>query len=119
MTTRDIQSFLREKYDIDVSLEFVSSVSESVSAGVQEWRRRPLQAVWPILYLDALFLKARDEGRVVKKALYIAVGVNLEGSKELLGLWPERRREVICAVALRPGLAGRGRHLHRLRGPAQ
>lgn len=87
MTTRDMQSFLREKYDIDVSPEFISSVCESLSAGVQEWRTRPLQAVWPILYLDALFLKVRDEGRVFKKALYIAVGVNLKGHKELLGLW--------------------------------
>jgi len=87
MTTRDVQSFLREKYDIEVSPEFISSVCESVSAGVQEWRTRSLQAVWPILYLDALFLKVRDEGRVVKKALYVAVGVNLEGRKELLGLW--------------------------------
>jgi transposase-like protein len=69
MTTRDVQSFLREKYDVEVSPEFISSVCESVSAGLQEWRTRPLQAVWPILYLDALFLKVREEGRVVKKAL--------------------------------------------------
>lgn len=87
MTTRDIQSFLKEKYDVDVSPEFVSSVCESVSAGVQQWRTRPLAEVWPILYLDALFLKVRDEGRVVSKALYLAVGVNLQGRKELLGLW--------------------------------
>jgi hypothetical protein len=87
MTTRDIQSFLREKYEIDVSPEFVSSVTESVSAGVQEWRTRPLAPIWPILYLDALFLKVREDGRVVTKALYVAVGVNLEGRKELLGLW--------------------------------
>jgi transposase-like protein len=87
MTTRDVQSFLCEKYDIEVSPEFISSVCESVSAGVAEWRTRPLQAVWPILYLDALFLKVREEGRVIKKALYVAVGVNLAGHKELLGLW--------------------------------
>ncbi len=87
MSTRDVQSFLRQKYDIEISPEFVSSVCESLSAGVQEWRTRPLAAVWPILYLDALFLKVRDEGRVVTKALYVAVGVNLEGRKELLGLW--------------------------------
>lgn len=87
MSTRDIQSFLREKYEIDVSPEFISSVTESVSAGVQEWRTRPLAPIWPILYLDALFLKVREEGRVVTKALYVAVGVNLDGNKELLGLW--------------------------------
>lgn len=87
MTTRDIQSFLKERYDIDVSPEFVSTVCESVSAGVQEWRNRPLAGVWPIVYLDALFLKVRDQGRVQSKALYVAVGVNLQGRKELLGLW--------------------------------
>jgi putative transposase len=87
MSTRDIQSFLKEKYDVPVSPEFVSSVCESVSAGVQEWRARPLERIWPILYLDALFLKVRDEGKVVTKALYLAVGVNLAGRKELLGLW--------------------------------
>ncbi|MFM8424711.1 MAG: IS256 family transposase [Chloroflexota bacterium] len=87
MTTRDIQSFLREKYEMDVSPEFVSSVTESVTEGVLEWRTRTLTPVWPILYLDALFLKVREEGRVVTKALYVAVGVNLKGRKELLGLW--------------------------------
>ena len=87
MTTRDIQSFLREKYEMDVSPEFVSSVTESVTEGVLEWRTRTLTPVWPILYLDALFLKVREEGRVVTKALYVAVGVNLNGRKELLGLW--------------------------------
>jgi putative transposase len=108
MTTRDIQSFLREKYDIDVSPEFVSSVCESVSAGVQEWRTRPLQAVWPILYLDALFLKVRDEGRVIKKALYVAVGVNLEGRKELLGLWLSESEGAKFYLQLLNELASRG-----------
>jgi putative transposase len=87
MSTRDIQGFLKEKYDVPVTPEFVSNVCESVSVGVQEWRTRPLHGIWPILYVDALFLKVRDEGRVISKALYVAVGVNLEGRKELLGLW--------------------------------
>ena len=52
-----------------------------------QWRTRPLSKVWPILYLDALFLKVREEGKVMTKALYVAVGVNLQGRKELLGLW--------------------------------
>lgn len=108
MTTRDIKSFLREKYDFDVSPEFISSVCESVSAGVQEWRTRPLQSVWPILYLDALFLKVRDEGRVVKKALYIAVGVNLEGHKELLGLWLGESEGAKFYLQLLNELASRG-----------
>jgi len=81
------RSFLRQKYDIEVSPEFISTVCESVSAGVAEWRTRPLSAVWPIVYLDALFLKVREEGKVITKALYVAVGVNLQGRKELPGLW--------------------------------
>jgi putative transposase len=108
MTTRDIQSFLREKCDIDVSPGFISSVCESVSAGVQEWRTRQLQAVWPILYLDALFLKVRNEGRVIKKALYIAVGVNLEGRKELLGLWLGEGEGAKFYLQLLNELASRG-----------
>jgi putative transposase len=101
MTTREVQSFLSEKYDnregnfllpIEVAPEFISSVCESVSAGVQEWRTRPLAAVWPRLYLDALFLKVREQGRVVKQALYLAVGVKLLGRKERLGRLSARAR---------------------------
>ena len=69
LSMRDIQSFLQSKYALEVSPEFISSVCESVSAGVKEWRQRPLAPVWPIVYLDALFLKVRDEGKVVTKAL--------------------------------------------------
>src|SRR5205085_97341 len=87
MTTRDIQDLLRQKYAVEVSPQFISDVCGAVSAGVAEWRERPLAAVWPIVYFDALHLKVRDEGLVVGKALYVAVGVNLEGRKELLGLW--------------------------------
>ena len=87
MTTRDIQDLLRQKYALEVSPQFISDVCAAVSTGVAEWRERPLSAVWPIVYLDALNLKVRDEGHVVGKALYVAVGVNLEGHKELLGLW--------------------------------
>jgi putative transposase len=87
MSTRDIQDLLRQKYAVEISPQFVSDVCSAVSAGVAEWRARPLAAVWPIVYLDALYLKVRDDGRVVGKALYVAVGVNLEGRKELLGLW--------------------------------
>lgn len=87
MTMRDIQSFLREKYDVDVSPEFISTVCESISAGVTEWRSRSLSAIWPVVYVDALFIKVRDNGKVVSKALYVVIGVNLQGRKELLGLW--------------------------------
>ena len=75
LSTRDMQSFWQTKYDIAGSPEFISSLCESVSAGVKEWRQRPLAALWPLVYRDALFLQVRDEGQVVTKALYGAVGV--------------------------------------------
>lgn len=69
MSARDIQDLLRQKYAVEIAPQLVSDVCASVSAGVAEWRKRPLAAVWPIVYLDALHLKVRDEGRVVGKAL--------------------------------------------------
>jgi putative transposase len=87
MSGRDIQDLLRQKYDVDVSPQLISDVCASVSAGVAEWRERSLASVWPIIYVDALHLKVRAEGHVVSKALYVAVGINLLGRKELLGLW--------------------------------
>lgn len=108
LSTRDMQSFLQTKYDIEVSPEFISSVCESVSAGVKEWRQRPLAAVWPIVYLDALFLKVRDEGKVITKALYVAVGVNLRGHKELLGLWLGQQEGAKFWLQILTELKGRG-----------
>jgi putative transposase len=108
LSTRDIQSFLQTKYAIEVSPEFISSVCESVSTGVKEWRQRPLAAVWPIVYLDALFLKVREEGKVVTKALYVAVGVNLQGRKELLGLWLGQQEGAKFWLQILTEMKGRG-----------
>lgn len=108
LSTRDIQSFLQTKYAVEVSPEFISSVCASVSAGVQEWRQRPLAAVWPIVYVDALFLKVREEGKVVTKALYVAVGVNLRGHKELLGLWLGQQEGAKFWLQILTELKGRG-----------
>lgn len=87
MTTREIQGHLEELYGTEVSPALISNVTEAVLEEVRAWQARPLSAVYPILYLDALFVKVREDGRVLKKAVYLALGVNLEGEKELLGLW--------------------------------
>jgi putative transposase len=87
MTTREIQGHLHELYGTEVSPALISEVTEAVLEEVRAWQARPLSAVYPIVYLDALFVKVREEGRVVKKAVYLALGINLEGEKELLGLW--------------------------------
>ena len=87
MTTRQIQGHLKELYGTEVSPALISTVTDSVLGDVQTWQDRPLDAVYPIIYLDALHLKMRTDGTVQTRAVYLALGVNLEGHKELLGLW--------------------------------
>ena len=87
MTTRDIAGHMKDIYGVDVSADFISQVTNSVTQEVTEWQNRPLDEVYPIIYLDALFTKIRDDGQIKKKALYIALGITLEGKKEVLGLW--------------------------------
>lgn len=90
MSTRDIQEHLKEIYQIEVSPDFISTVTDSVMEAVKEWQNRPLDDIYPILYLDALHVKVKDQGQVINKAVYLAVGVNMEGKKEVLGFWIEK-----------------------------
>lgn len=87
MTTREIQSHLEEIYQVEVSPALISSVTEAVIEEVKVWQNRPLDALYPILYLDALQVKVRDGAHIRNKAIYLAIGINLAGTKEVLGLW--------------------------------
>ncbi len=87
MSVRDIQAHVAEQYGADIAPSLVTSVTEAVLAEVQSWQARPLEPVWPIVYLDALMIKVRDGGIVGNKAAYLALGINPEGQKEVLGLW--------------------------------
>lgn len=87
MTTRDIQAHLEEMYGVEVSPSLVSQVTRAVQEEVTLWQNRPLDEVYPIIYLDAIRVKVRQEGRVINKAVYLAIGVNLDGIKEVLGMW--------------------------------
>ena len=87
MTTRDIVATFKEMYDADVSPSLISCVTNAVIEQVIEWQARPLDAVYPIVYLDCLVVKIRQDKRVINKAVYLALGVNIEGHKELLGMW--------------------------------
>jgi len=87
LSTRDIQGQLEELYGVEVSPTLISNVTNAVMDDVRAWQSRPLSGVYPILYFDALFVKSRQEGPVKNKAVYLALGINLEGEKELLGLW--------------------------------
>jgi putative transposase len=87
MTTREIQGHLEEIYGVEVSPSLVSSVTGAVIEEVKEWQSRPLELLYPILFLDALMVKMRHEGRVENRAVYVTVGIDLEGRKDVLGLW--------------------------------
>jgi putative transposase len=87
MTVREIQSHLEEMYGTEVSPTLISSVTDAVMDEVKAWQARPLDALYPIVYLDCIHAKVRDGGAVRVKAVYLALGVNLNGDKELLGLW--------------------------------
>jgi putative transposase len=87
MTTRDIRRHLAKIYGVDVSPELISRVTDGIIDELREWQTRPLDAVYPIVYIDALVIKVRDNGTVINKAAYVAIGVDVEGRKHVLGVW--------------------------------
>jgi putative transposase len=90
MTVREIRCHLEELYGIEVSPELISAVTDAVLEEVAEWQNRPLEAVYPLIVFDAIRIKIRDEGFVRNKAVYIALGILADGSKEILGIWIEQ-----------------------------
>lgn len=87
LSTREIQAHLEEIYATPVSPDLISTVTEAVQDEVRAWQSRPLDAVYPVVYLDALLVKVRTDGRVANRAIYLAIGINVHGYKEVLGLW--------------------------------
>ena len=87
MSTREISATFRELYDAEVSASLISKVTDAMIDEVVQWQSRPLDAIYPIVYLDCLVVKIRQDKQVINKSIYLALGVNLEGHKELLGMW--------------------------------
>ena len=87
LSVEDIQQQLLELYGVDVSSSLISTVTMSVLDDVKAWQSRPLDSLYPILYLDCIVVKVKEDKRIIKKSVYLALGVNLEGQKELLGMW--------------------------------
>jgi putative transposase len=87
MTTRDIQAQLEELYGVNVSHTLISNVTEAVEEERKAWQNRTLESIYPIVFFDAIVVKVRQEGRVINKAVHLALGINMQGKKELLGLW--------------------------------
>jgi putative transposase len=90
LTVREIQAFLAEMYATEVSADFISSVTDAVATEVAAWQARPLERIYPVIFFDALRVKIRDEGTVRNKAVYLALGVLRDGTREILGLWIEQ-----------------------------
>jgi transposase-like protein len=90
MSVREIQGYLEEMYSVQVSPDFISSVTDAVVEEVREWQIRPLDSLYPVIFFDALRVKIRDEGTVRNKAVYLALGILPDGTKDILGLWIEQ-----------------------------
>lgn len=86
MTTRDIADAFKEMYDADVSPSLIAKVTDAVKKQVMEWQSRPLDSLYPIVYLDCLIVKVRQNNQIINQSVFIALGINTEGHKELLGL---------------------------------
>ena len=90
MSVREIQAFLAESYGTEVSPDFISSVTDEVMTETIAWQNRPLEAMYPVVFFDALRVKIRDDGGVSNKAVYLALGVQADGQRDVLGLWVEQ-----------------------------
>lgn len=90
MTVREIQGYLEEMYGLSVSPDLISEVTDAIVDEVREWQARPLEALYPVIFFDALRVKIRDEGTVRNKAVYLALGILPDGTKDILGLWIEQ-----------------------------
>ena len=87
MTTADIETHIRDIYGIEVSDTTVSRITDKILPAAKEWQQRPLESVYAVVFLDAIHYHVRSEGQIVKKAVYIAIGIDLEGHKDVLGMW--------------------------------
>jgi putative transposase len=108
MTVRDIQAQLQEMYGVDVSPGLISEVTDAVLDEVKAWQSRPLENMYPVLYLDALMVKMRHEGRVENRAVFVAIGVDEEGQKDVLGLWSASNEGAKFWLAVLTELKNRG-----------
>ncbi len=87
MSTRDIHDQIKDIYGIEISAEMVSKITERIMPEIKEWQNRPLEPVYPFIFMDAIHYKVRDGGRIINRAAYVVLGINIEGNKDILGIW--------------------------------
>lgn len=107
MTVREIQGHLAELYGVEVSPDLISRVTDAVLAEVREWQNRPLEPVYPVAFFDALRVEIRDEGLVRNKAVYVALALDANGDKDVLGLWIEQSEGAKPVLSLSKGSGSR------------
>jgi putative transposase len=108
MTTRDIQAHLEEIYGVEISPDLISRITDAVREDVIAWQQRPLETMYPVLYLDALVVKVRDQGVVRNKSVYLALAVNMRGEREVLGMWIEQNEGALLWTKILTELKNRG-----------
>ena len=108
MSTGDIETHIRDIYGIEVSDTTVSRVTDKILPVVKEWQQRPLESVYAVVFLDAIHYHVRSEGQIVKKAVYIAIGINLDGRKDVLGMWVGENESAKFWATVLNGLRNRG-----------
>ena len=108
LSTKLIQENLKDIYNVDVSPELISRVTDEVKGLVDEWRNRPLEPFYPVIFFDALRVNIRDEGHISKKAVYLALAIKMDGQKEILGMWIERNEGAKFWMGILNELKNRG-----------
>lgn len=108
MTTSDIESHIREIYGIDVSDSTISRVTDKILPVVREWQSRPLENIYAVVFMDAIHFHVRSEGQIVKKAVYIAIGINMDGIKDVLGMWVGENESAKFWLSVMNGMRNRG-----------
>jgi len=108
LSTKAIQENIKDIYNVDISPELVGRVTDEVKGLVEEWRNRPLEPFYPVIFFDALRVNIRDEGHVSKKAVYIALAIRLDGQKEVLGMWIEQNEGAKFWMSIMSELQNRG-----------
>ena len=108
MTTSDIEAHIRDIYGIEVSDTTVSRVTDKILPIAKEWQQRPLEAIYAVVFLDAIHYHVRSEGQIIKKAVYIAIGINLDGKKDVLGMWVGENESAKFWATILNGLKNRG-----------
>ena len=108
MTTGDIETHIRDIYGLEVSDTTVSRITDKILPIAKEWQQRPLESIYAVVFLDAIHYHVRSEGQIVKKAVYIAIGINLDGKKDVLGMWVGENESAKFWATVLNGLRNRG-----------